>query len=59
MCKIADIINRKNAELDGSDPELSPNDLTFFKFTPVTTYYVEQFLKMQKSTGKQLQIVQI
>jgi hypothetical protein len=36
MCKISDILSGNEAKLGVDEPALNSNDLTFFKYAPVT-----------------------
>lgn len=49
LCKVADIICGKEAQLDQNEPELSANDLTFFKYAPVTSCDVERSFSKYKA----------
>jgi hypothetical protein len=42
ICKISDILSGKQATFEEDDPELSSNDFTFFKHTPITSCDVER-----------------
>jgi hypothetical protein len=42
LCKVADILCGNEAELGGNEQELSANDLTLFKYSPVTSCCVER-----------------
>ncbi|PNF39209.1 hypothetical protein B7P43_G01301 [Cryptotermes secundus] len=48
LCKIADILSGKLATFE-DDTELSPNDLTFFKYAPVTSCDVERSFSKYKT----------
>jgi hypothetical protein len=50
ICKISDILSGKQATFEEHDPELSSLDFTFFKYAPVTTYYVERSFSRYKTT---------
>jgi hypothetical protein len=41
LCKVSDILCENEAELGGNEQELSANDLTPFKYSPVTSSDVE------------------
>jgi hypothetical protein len=38
MCKISDILSRNEATLGVDEPALNNNDLTLFKYAPVTSF---------------------
>jgi hypothetical protein len=43
LCKVSDILCGNEVELGGNEHELSANDLTLFKYSPVTSCDVESF----------------
>ena len=49
MCKISDILSGKQATFEEDDPELSSNDFTFFKYTPITSCDVERSFSHYKT----------
>ena len=42
LCKVSDILCGDEAELGGNEQGLSANDLTLFKYSPVTSCDVER-----------------
>ena len=42
LCKVSDILFGNDAELGGNEQELSANDFTLFKYSPVTSCDVER-----------------
>jgi hypothetical protein len=42
LCKVSDILCGKEAELGGNEQEISANDLTLFKYSPVTSCDVQR-----------------
>jgi hypothetical protein len=50
LCKVSDILCGNEAEMGGNEQELSANDLTLFKYSPVKSCNVEEFSQVQGST---------
>jgi hypothetical protein len=48
LCKVSDILCGNGAELGGNEQELSANDLTLFKYSPVTSCGVERSFSRYK-----------
>jgi hypothetical protein len=48
LCKCSDILWGNEAELGGNEQELSANNLTLFKYSPVTSCNVERSLSRYK-----------
>jgi hypothetical protein len=48
LCKVSDILYGNEAELDGNEQQLSANDLTLFKYAPVTSCDVERSFSKYK-----------
>jgi hypothetical protein len=48
LCKVSDILWGNEAELDGNERELSANDLTVFKYAPVTSCDAERSFSRYK-----------
>jgi sigma54-dependent transcription regulator len=42
LCKVSDILFGNEAEMGGNEQEISANDLTLFKYSPVTSCDVER-----------------
>jgi hypothetical protein len=48
LCKISEILSGNEAELEDDEPALNSNDLTFFKYAPVTWCDVERSFSCYK-----------
>jgi hypothetical protein len=48
LCKVSDILCGNEAEVGGNEQQLSANDLTLFKDSPVTSCYVERNFSRHK-----------
>jgi hypothetical protein len=48
LCKVSDILRGNEAELGGNEQELSTNDMTLFKYSPVTSCDVERSFSSYK-----------
>jgi hypothetical protein len=46
LCKVSDILCGNEAELGGNEKLLSANDLTLFKYSPITSCNVEEFFQL-------------
>jgi hypothetical protein len=49
MCKISDILSGNKATLGVDEPALNSNDLTLFKYAPVTSCDVERSFSSYKN----------
>jgi hypothetical protein len=49
MCKISDILRGKQAIFEEDNPDLNGNDVTFFKYAPVTSCDVERSFSRYKT----------
>jgi hypothetical protein len=49
LCKISEILSGNEAQLEDDKPALNSNDLTFFKYAPVTLCDVERSFSCYKT----------